>query len=67
MDLKLKMVILLLKQYWKPRKNMNIRVKCIACKKPIHIKDWGGMVKQGLFHSWLPCLVTLLDKKILKT
>ncbi len=42
-----------------------MRIKCIACKKPIRLDDWGGVVKKGFFHNWLFCLIKLVNKKIL--
>ena len=35
------------------------RVKCIYCKKPIHIDRFAGITKDGMFCNGFPCLMEL--------
>jgi len=38
------------------------RVLCYVCKKPIHIDDWAGVCKKGMFHKQLSCLLEVVKE-----
>jgi len=38
------------------------RIKCIFCKKPIHIDNWAGVNKEGFFCNNIICLMKLAQK-----
>ena len=51
---------------WKLYEKEEVRVRCIYCKKPIHIDSFAGVNKEGMFCNVFPCLIELskkLDKK----
>lgn len=37
------------------------RIKCIFCKQPIKIDNWGGVIKEGFFCKNITCLIELQD------
>lgn len=39
----------------------DIKVKCIYCKKPIHINRFGGITQKGLFCNNTLCLINLIN------
>ncbi len=38
------------------------RIKCVFCKRPIHIDKWGGVIKEGFFCTNIFCLLDLVNK-----
>ncbi|GAH03862.1 unnamed protein product [marine sediment metagenome] len=46
----------------KPKKEGK-RVKCIYCKKPIHIDKFGGIKKEGLFCNDFFCMLKLIREE----
>ena len=38
------------------------RVKCIYCKKPIHIDNFAGVVKKGFICKDITCLMELAEE-----
>ena len=41
------------------KKEKRKRVKCIYCKKPIKVEDWGGTTKRGMFCNNYFCIKEL--------
>ena len=37
------------------------RIKCIYCKEPIHIDNWGGVGKEGFFCNNSLCLMKIAE------
>lgn len=37
-------------------------IKCIFCKLPIHVDNWGGVIKDGFFCTNIICLIELQNK-----
>lgn len=44
-----------------PSKVKPEHVLCLACKKPIHIEQWGGITKKGMYHNTYPCIKELIQ------
>lgn len=38
-------------------------VKCVSCKKPIHIDELAGITKEGMYHDNAVCLLDLVKKQ----
>jgi len=36
-----------------------VKVKCVSCGNPIHIKEFAGITKKGLYHNNGVCLMDL--------
>ncbi len=47
---------------WEEHKEEDKKVKCIYCKKPIHINKFAGVNKEGMFCNGVTCLIELSKK-----
>ena len=46
----------------KPKKVRKEYVLCVACGNPIHIDEWAGMTKKGMYHNNILCLIALIKE-----
>jgi len=50
-----------------PKKIKPEHVLCVSCKKPIHIKDFGAITKEGFWHNNAFCILDLIKLREEKT
>lgn len=43
-----------------------MRIKCIFCKKPINIKRFAGITKEGFFCNNICCLIEFIERRKVK-
>jgi len=43
----------------RPKKVKKEHIKCVSCGEPIHIDDLGGIIKKGMFHNNVVCLLPI--------